>query len=112
MAAIRFFRFSNMISAEQLASLSKTLPAWTLAKQEDYLTRTYSFEDGRGAYDFISLVSKIAQQYETYPELHAFSRAVTVRLAYRSVGGLNEGDFKLAKFMDKAEAHVNRQEDF
>ena len=111
MATIRFMRFSSMISGEALKKLNKTLPYWTVAKQDDYLTRTYSFEDGAGSYDFVSLVAKIAQKYESYPELHTMRGAVTVRLSLR-LDGLKEGDLKLAKFMDKAEAHINRDEDF
>ena len=105
MAASRFYS----ISTQTVRALATALPTWNMSNSQDFVSRTFVFENQSSTFDFLKLVSNVADKYERYPELKYQGNEVLVKIQYRE--GIDDSDLKLAKFMDKAEAHINRQDD-
>ena len=105
MAAARFYS----VSSQAMRALATSLPTWSVANSQDFVTRTFQFENQIGTFDFLNLVSNAADKYERYPEWRMENNEVTVKIQYKE--GIDDSDLKLAKFMDKAEEHINRVDD-
>ena len=105
MAAARFYS----ISTQAMRALATSLPTWSVANSQNFVERTFQFEDQTGAFDFLKLVSNVADKYDRYPEILHADKEVTVKIEYKE--GIDGNDLKIAKFMDKAEKLINLEDD-
>ena len=106
-------RFTNTVTQVALNNFAKSHPTWTVGPAADVMSKSFSFTEERDATDFCSLVANVANKYNGYyPELQQASKNVNVKLWDKEAGGISNLCVHLAEFMDKAEAHVNWEEDF
>ena len=94
--------FAELLNKTQLASLKSSLPTWEI-KESKLISKRFTFRDFKGAWEFMGLVAKVADQHDHHPEWKNVYNKVDGELTTHSAGGLTTNDVWLAKFMDNAE---------
>ncbi len=74
------------------------LPGWTRAGRA--ITRTYRFDDFRGALAFVNRVGDLAEREQHHPDIDIRYNEVTLSMWTHDAGGLTERDFRLASAID------------
>jgi 4a-hydroxytetrahydrobiopterin dehydratase len=87
------------LSDEQIQTRLGELPAWNSA--EGKLTRTFEFEDFRGAMDFANRIAEVAEKEGHHPDLLVGWGKVVVYLTTHSAGGISENDLKMAALIQR-----------
>jgi 4a-hydroxytetrahydrobiopterin dehydratase len=82
------------LSADQVATLLKTLPAWQIEAGE--LVRTFQFKDFVGSLAFVNRVGELAEQAGHHPDIDIRYNKVRLALITHDAGGLTNKDFDLA----------------
>jgi len=104
-------RFATALSQDKLKELSKTVPTWELKQDRPAITKTFNFADFNQAWEFMSLVAKVAEERNHHPEWFNVYNRVDVTLSTHDAGGITQKDFWLASFMDKAESLIKHNLD-
>jgi len=79
----------------------RQLPGWTLAKDGNAITRTFTFRNFSEAFGFMTRAALAAEKLDHHPEWSNVYKTVDVTLNTHDAGGLTELDFKLARMMDQ-----------
>lgn len=74
------------------------LPGWARAGRA--ITRTYRFDDFRGALAFVNRVGELAERQQHHPDIDIRYNQVTLSVSTHDAGGLTERDFRLAAAID------------
>ena len=74
------------------------LPGWARAGRA--ITRTYRFDDFRGALAFVNRVGELAERQQHHPDIDIRYNEVTLSVWTHDAGGLTERDFRLAGAID------------
>ncbi len=88
------------LSAEQAASLLRTLPAWQIENGE--LVRTFKFKDFLGSLEFVNKVGALAEAAGHHPDIDIRYNQVRLALVTHDQSGLTNKDFDLASKADSA----------
>lgn len=104
-------RFATKLSDSQLKTLSSSLPTWKLHSDRPAISKSYRFKDFKAAWQFMSLVAKVADDRDHHPEWFNVYNKVDVTLTTHDAGGVTQKDVWLATFMDKAEALIKQEEE-
>jgi 4a-hydroxytetrahydrobiopterin dehydratase len=104
-------RFATKLSDSQLQTLSSSLPTWKLHSDKPAISKSYRFKDFQAAWQFMSLVAKVADDRDHHPEWFNVYNKVEVTLTTHDAGGVTQKDVWLATFMDKAEALIKQEEE-
>ena len=101
---------SNLLSKAELESFQTKSPMWTV---DEYKTasREFVFKNFKQAWEFMQLVSKVADQQSHHPEWKNEFNKVNVILTTPSLGGISKKDLLLARFMDQAENIIKAEHD-
>jgi 4a-hydroxytetrahydrobiopterin dehydratase len=89
------------LSDEDARRLLEQVPNWAISTDRKVLARKWKFADYSKAYDFVSKVSKIAEEEGHHPDIRFGWGYVEISLTTHAVGGLSENDFILAAKIDK-----------
>lgn len=81
-----------------VAAALARVPGWARAGRA--ITRTYRFEDFRGALAFVNRVGELAERQNHHPDIDIRYNTVTLNLSTHDTGGLSERDFRLAAAID------------
>jgi 4a-hydroxytetrahydrobiopterin dehydratase len=82
------------------------LPGWTRAGRA--ITRTYHFDDFRGALAFVNRVGELAERQSHHPDIDIRYNEVTLSVWTHDAGGLSARDFRLAAEIDADRAAGHR----
>ncbi|MCA1776220.1 MAG: 4a-hydroxytetrahydrobiopterin dehydratase [Loktanella sp.] len=74
---------------------------WAMVKDQDAITREYTFANFVEAFGFMSRAAIWAEKLNHHPEWFNVYKTVRVTLTTHDVDGLSELDAKLAQKMDK-----------
>jgi 4a-hydroxytetrahydrobiopterin dehydratase len=87
--------------------LAQIDPAWRLergrdakGRDYDYLSRTFTFDDFKGAMEFAVRVGEVAEEQQHHPDLHIAWGKVTAEMWTHKIAGLTESDFVFAAKCD------------
>ena len=90
---------TRLTDAER-ASLTKTLPGWSLVEGHEAIARNFQFRDFNEAWGFMSRVALLAESQNHHPEWSNVWNRVRIELSTHDAGGLTGNDVKLAKAID------------
>ena len=97
------------LTLEQVKTLLKDVPQWTLTENDKRLRREWRVKDFMAGIEFFGSVAKIAEAEDHHPDLHlADYRNVAIELWTHAVGGLTENDFILAAKIDKLPVELKK----
>jgi 4a-hydroxytetrahydrobiopterin dehydratase len=74
------------------------LPGWSHVGHA--ITRTYRFDDFRGALAFVNRVAELAERQQHHPDIDIRYNQVSLSIWTHDAGGLTERDFRLAAALD------------
>ena len=89
-----------------VAAALARVPGWTRAGRA--ITRTYRFDDFRGALAFVNRVGELAERAQHHPDIDIRYNEVTLSMWTHDAGGLTERDFRLATAIDAEEGRPRR----
>ena len=88
----------SRLSEQDIAACMESLPGWE--RQGDKIHRRYRFKDFVHAFGWMSSAALVAESLNHHPEWRNVYSTVEVELSTHDVGGLSEGDFRLAEAME------------
>ncbi len=88
---------TQRIGAE--AALAR-LTGWTAAQDKDAIAKTFTFDDFKQAWGFMSKAALHAEAHDHHPEWFNVYNRVEVVLTTHDADGVSEKDVALALFMD------------
>ena len=88
----------SLLSEDEIAALLAEVPRWT--RKENYIERTWKFQDFPEALAFINKVGELAEAMDHHPDIYNSWAKVRLRLTTHDRGGLTALDFNLAKRID------------
>lgn len=88
------------LTAEELAELALTLPAWEIAPTE--LVRSATFLDFAAAFAFVTQVALVAQRLDHHPDIDVRYNEVNLRLSTHTAHAATGMDVKLAIAIESA----------
>lgn len=94
-----------LLSPEQIALLSQSLPLWRVEPDARAIGRELTFRDFAAAFDFMTEVAGVAEVMDHHPEWSNVYNRVTIRLTTHDAGGLTGRDLALAAAIDAAAAN-------
>lgn len=94
----------TLIPQPERAAAMAAIPEWQAADGRDAIFRSFSFQDFRAAFGFMTEVALAAEKLDHHPEWYNVYRRVDITLTTHDAGGLTPLDIKLAKIIDKAAA--------
>ena len=89
-----------MTGAESAAMLRQT-PEWQLIDDGRRIMRDFKFKDFTTAFEFVKLVSDLAESEGHHPDITFGWGYVTVSLQTHKINGLHENDFIMAAKIDE-----------
>ena len=90
---------ARLTEAER-AALVDLLPAWSTAREQDAIHRSFKFKDFSEAFGFMTRVALLAEKHDHHPEWSNVWNKVTITLTTHDAGGLSIRDIKLAEAID------------
>ena len=81
-----------------VAAALAALPGWSRVGHA--ITRTYRFDDFRGALVFVNRVAELAERQQHHPDIDIRYNQVRLSIWTHDAGGLTERDFRLAAALD------------
>jgi len=90
---------TRLTDAER-ASLTKTLPGWSLVEGHEAIARNFQFRDFNEAWGFMNRVALLAESQNHHPDWSNVWNRVRIELSTHDAGGLTDNDLKLAKAID------------
>jgi len=94
------------VDDKAVAAALARVPGWTRAGRA--ITRTYRFDDFRGALAFVNRVGELAERAQHHPDIDIRYNEVTLSMWTHDAGGLTERDFRLATAIDAEEGRPRR----
>jgi 4a-hydroxytetrahydrobiopterin dehydratase len=94
------------VDEKAVAAALARVPGWTRAGRA--ITRTYRFDDFRGALAFVNRVGELAERAQHHPDIDIRYNEVTLSMWTHDAGGLSERDFRLAATIDADEGRPRR----
>lgn len=88
-----------MLTLEEIQRLMSNLSDWSL--EGNMITKVFSFDDFKGALEFVNKVGEIAEKLEHHPDVVIGGGNVKLSLITHSFGGLTKRDFEMAEEIDK-----------
>ena len=88
------------LDAASRATLSATLPDWTLVEGRDAIQREFRFRDFSEAWGFMARVALLAEKHDHHPEWSNVWNRVSITLTTHDAGGLSARDVKMAQAID------------
>jgi len=89
------------LSPAERATLTDTLPAWSLQPGRDALVRTFVFADFVQAFGFMTQVALLAEKMDHHPEWSNVYNRVEITLTTHDCNGLSARDLTLASAIDR-----------
>ncbi len=90
---------TRLTDAER-ASLTQTLPGWSLVEGHEAIARNFQFRDFNEAWGFMNRVALLAESQNHHPDWSNVWNRVRIELSTHDAGGLTGNDVKLAKAID------------
>ncbi len=90
---------TRLTDAER-ASLTQTLPGWSLVEGHEAIARNFQFRDFNEAWGFMNRVALLAESQNHHPDWSNVWNRVRIELSTHDAGGLTGNDVKLAKGID------------
>ena len=90
---------TRLTDAER-ASLTQTLPGWSLVEGHEAIARNFQFRDFNEAWGFMNRVALLAESQNHHPDWSNVWNRVRIKLSTHDAGGLTGNDVKLAKAID------------
>ena len=90
---------TRLTDAER-ASLTQTLPGWSLVEGHEAIARNFQFRDFNEAWGFMNRVALLAESQSHHPDWSNVWNRVRIELSTHDAGGLTGNDVKLAKAID------------
>lgn len=87
---------TSICAANAIAELED----WVLGDDGKSIHRTFSFEDFKAAFAFMTACALKAEQMDHHPEWFNVYNRVDVKLTTHDAGDVTEKDIELARFMD------------
>ncbi len=78
------------------------LDGWSAAPGREAIQKSFSFNDFKQAFDFMTRSASHAEELDHHPEWFNVYNRVEVTLATHDAGGVTELDVTLARLMDAA----------
>jgi 4a-hydroxytetrahydrobiopterin dehydratase len=94
------------VDDKAVAAALARVPGWTRAGRA--ISRTYRFDDFRGALAFVNRVGELAERAQHHPDIDIRYNEVTLSMWTHDAGGLTERDFRLATAIDAEEGRPRR----
>ena len=69
---------------------------WELLEESTTIARTYSFDDFKGAMEFVTKVAQLAEAEGHHPDIEFGWGYATISLQTKKIKGLHENDFIMA----------------
>ena len=91
----------EQLSEAERADALDGLPDWDYDEGRDAITRSFTFENFREAFAFMTRVALLAEKADHHPEWSNVYNRVTIELTTHDAGGLTHRDTRLAKAIDK-----------
>ena len=88
----------TLLTEAELGARLVEIPEWT--RKENYIERTWRFQDFPEALVFINKVGALAEGMDHHPDIYNSWAKVRLRLMTHDRGGLTALDFELAKKID------------
>jgi 4a-hydroxytetrahydrobiopterin dehydratase len=99
-----------MAQPENETRLDDAALAWLLAsgawqRDDNAITRTFTFKGFKGAMAFVNRVAEAADAANHHPDIHLERyRTVRIVLTTHATGGISDADLELARRIDELEA--------
>lgn len=94
------------MTPDEAAAFAKDVPEWELYDGATKIRRTFSFEDFRSAFGFVTRLAEIAEEEGHHPDITFGWGYATVVLFTHKIKGLHENDFIIAAKYDRAFAEM------
>ncbi|MGZ4121423.1 MAG: 4a-hydroxytetrahydrobiopterin dehydratase [Actinomycetota bacterium] len=88
-----------LLSPDEVAARLEGLAGWALDGAS--ITKRYTFQDFRGAVDFLLKLTDAADEQNHHPDVAIHWNELTLTLWTHASGGLTERDFRLAETIDR-----------
>ena len=85
---------------EKISTLTE-LSGWTLADEQDAITRKFTFANFNEAWRFMTRIAIEAERMDHHPEWFNVWATVEITLSTHECNGLSMRDIALARFIDK-----------
>ena len=85
---------------EKISTLTE-LSGWTLADEQDAITRKFTFANFNEAWRFMTRIAIEAERMDHHPEWLNVWATVDITLSTHECNGLSMRDIALARFIDK-----------
>ena len=89
------------LTEDQKISALTELSGWTLADEQDAITRKFTFANFNEAWGFMTRIAIEAERMDHHPELLNVWATVDITLSTHECNGLSMRDIALARFIDK-----------
>ncbi len=94
---------TRLTDAER-ATLTQTLPGWSLVDGKDAIVRAFRFRDFSEAWGFMNRVALLAESQNHHPDWSNVYNRVRIELSTHDAGGLTDNDVKLARAINAIQA--------
>ena len=88
------------LSADAIPKMLTMLDGWSMAADQEAITKTYTFRNFSEAFGFMSRVALEAEKMDHHPEWSNVWNRVVIVLSTHDVGGLSDLDLRLAAAID------------
>lgn len=89
------------LTEDQKISALTELSGWTLADEQDAITRKFTFANFNEAWGFMTRIAIEAERMDHHPEWLNVWATVDITLSTHECNGLSMRDIALARFIDK-----------
>ena len=89
------------LTEDQKISALTELSGWTLADEQDAITRKFTFANFNEAWGFMTRIAIEAERMDHHPEWLNVWATVDITLSTHECDGLSMRDIALARFIDK-----------
>ena len=89
------------LTEDQKISALTELSGWTLADEQDAITRKFAFANFNEAWGFMTRIAIEAERMDHHPEWLNVWATVDITLSTHECNGLSMRDIALARFIDK-----------
>ena len=90
------------LTQDEISQALSSVEGWTLQADREAIERTFTFQDFKEAWGFMTRVALKAEEMCHHPEWFNVYNRVQVTLATHDCAGLSKLDFELAGYMNQA----------
>lgn len=89
------------LTTNEVAEYKKQISADWKVKDDNKLSKEFSFVNYRHTMDFVNKVADLAEEEGHHPVMHVFYGRLVIELWTHAINGLSENDFIMAAKIDK-----------